>query len=394
MLLLAGCAQQALDGEINAATIRVLTRHGCEVVIAEGAGCCGALPLHMGREEEGRALAANNAAAWSRVRDVDAVVVNASGCGTTVKDYGHLLGDEQGKRIGAMTRDITEILETLDLKVRNEKFHRVAYHDACSLQHGQRVMEPPRESADQGGIRGRRSAGEAFLLRFGRHLQSVAAGDRGSARPAQGIACGKPRSGFHRRRQSRLHGADRPLHAIAGAAHGVADRLGDRRAAAGGLARPNAARAAAETEGDGSDGGFAVRRFRILVNEEGNNMSTMDTFFAEVETALGSGSVNRSEETIRRYGENTMAGGDKRPAGVVYPSSTAQVQAVVKLANKLKVPLYPVSTGQNIGLGSRSAPREGQVVVDLGFRMNRILEIDEKLAFAVVEPGVVLPESL
>ena len=82
-----------------------------------------------------------------------------------------------------------------------------------------------------------------------------------------------------------------------------------------------------------------------------------------------------------------MAGGDKRPAGVVYPSSTAQVQAVVRATNN-KTPLYPVSTGQNIGLGSRSAPREGQVVVDLGFKMNRILEIDEKLAFAVVEPGV------
>lgn len=144
VLLLAGCAQQALDAEINAATIRVLTRHGCEVVIAEGTGCCGALPLHMGREEEGRALARRNAATWSRVNDVDAVVVNASGCGTTVKDYGHLLGDEQGKRIGSMTRDITEILESLDLKVRNEKFYRVAYHDACSLQHGQRVMAPPR----------------------------------------------------------------------------------------------------------------------------------------------------------------------------------------------------------------------------------------------------------
>lgn len=152
VLLLAGCAQQALDGEINAATIRVLTRHDCEVVIAQGAGCCGALPLHMGREEEGRALARNNAAAWSRVSDVDAVVVNASGCGTTVKDYGHLLGDEQGRRIGAMTRDITEILETLELKVGNDKFYRVAYHDACSLQHGQRIMTPPRELLARAGF--------------------------------------------------------------------------------------------------------------------------------------------------------------------------------------------------------------------------------------------------
>jgi 4-cresol dehydrogenase (hydroxylating) len=117
-------------------------------------------------------------------------------------------------------------------------------------------------------------------------------------------------------------------------------------------------------------------------------MSAVDTFFAEVERALGPGSVNCSEGTIRRYGENTMAGGDRRPAGVVYPASTAQVQTVVRLANAYRVPLYPISTGHNIGLGSRSASREGQVVVDLGFKMNRILEIDEKLAFAVVEPGV------
>jgi glycolate oxidase iron-sulfur subunit len=144
VLLLAGCAQQALDAEINAATIRVLTRHGCEVVIASGAGCCGALPLHMGREREGRELARRNVEAWSRVHDVDAVVVNASGCGTTVKDYGHLLGDSEGHRTGALTRDITEILDGLDLRVTNDKFYRVAYHDACSLQHGQRVIEPPR----------------------------------------------------------------------------------------------------------------------------------------------------------------------------------------------------------------------------------------------------------
>lgn len=144
VLMLAGCAQQALDAEINEATIRVLTRHGCEVVIAEGSGCCGALPLHMGREEEGRALARKNATAWSRVPDVDALVVNTSGCGTTVKDYGHLLGDADAKRIGAMTRDVSEILESLDLEITNDKRYRVAYHDACSLQHGQRVTQPPR----------------------------------------------------------------------------------------------------------------------------------------------------------------------------------------------------------------------------------------------------------
>ena len=114
----------------------------------------------------------------------------------------------------------------------------------------------------------------------------------------------------------------------------------------------------------------------------------LDMFFSEVSATLGADGVNRSDETIQRYGENTMPGGDKRPAGVVYPGSTADVQAIVRAANAHGVALYPISTGNNIGLGSRSAATAGQVVVDLGRRMNRILEINEKLAFAVVEPGV------
>jgi 4-cresol dehydrogenase (hydroxylating) len=113
-----------------------------------------------------------------------------------------------------------------------------------------------------------------------------------------------------------------------------------------------------------------------------------EAFFAEVGRELGADSVNRSEETLVRYGENTMPGGDRRPAGVIYPATTAQVQSVVMAANRHKVPLHPVSTGNNIGLGSRAAVSPGQVVLDLGRRMSRILEVDERLGFAVVEPGV------
>ena len=116
--------------------------------------------------------------------------------------------------------------------------------------------------------------------------------------------------------------------------------------------------------------------------------AAFDTFFSEIAAAIGTDAVNRSEETLRRYGENTMPGGDRWPAGVVYPASTAEVQNIVRSANAHGVPLYPISTGNNIGLGSRCASRAGQVVVDLGYRMNRILEIDERLGFAVVEPGV------
>jgi 4-cresol dehydrogenase (hydroxylating) len=116
--------------------------------------------------------------------------------------------------------------------------------------------------------------------------------------------------------------------------------------------------------------------------------ASFDAFFAEIEAALGADAVNRSAETLLRYGENTMPGGDRPPAGVVFPASTAEVQAIVRAANTHAVPLYPVSTGNNIGLGSRSASRPGQVVLDLGRKMNRILDVDERLGFAVVEPGV------
>ena len=94
--------------------------------------------------------------------------------------------------------------------------------------------------------------------------------------------------------------------------------------------------------------------------------ANLEAFFSARRRASGAEGINRSEETIRRYGENTMPGGDRPPAGVIYPASTADVQAIVRAANKHKVPLYPISTGNNIGLGTRSAAAAGQVVVDLG----------------------------
>jgi glycolate oxidase iron-sulfur subunit len=151
--LLPGCAQQALNRNINEATIRILQRHGCEVVIAPGIACCGALPLHMGRSEQARALAAANVAALAAdLENLDAVIVNASGCGTTVKDYGHLLGNDNARRFAALTRDITEFLAALDLPQGNAKPYRVAYHDACSLQHGQRIASVPRQLLSRAGF--------------------------------------------------------------------------------------------------------------------------------------------------------------------------------------------------------------------------------------------------
>jgi 4-cresol dehydrogenase (hydroxylating) len=104
--------------------------------------------------------------------------------------------------------------------------------------------------------------------------------------------------------------------------------------------------------------------------------------------SLGPDAVDTSEETIVRYGRNLLPGGDRRPAGVVYPASTAEVQKIVRVANEYRVPLYSFSTGENRGNGLRSSVRSGHIIVDVGARMNRILEIDETLCFAAIEPGV------
>ena len=152
-------------------------------------------------------------------------------------------------------------------------------------------------------------------------------------------------------------------------------------------ARRHAARAPARR----ADQDRSSRQYRYLVRTKPARTimpTRVRIFFNEIAAAIGGDAVNRSEETLSRYGENTMPGGDRRPAGVVYPASTADVQKIVRSANAHGVPLYPISTGNNIGLGSRSASGAGQVVVDLGHRMNRILEVDERLGFAVVEPGV------
>lgn len=118
------------------------------------------------------------------------------------------------------------------------------------------------------------------------------------------------------------------------------------------------------------------------------NAEAQKAFIAHLRSVLGDHWVNESEETLQRYGENTLPGGDRRPLCVVYPGSTSDIQSVVNAANNFRIPLFPISSGQNIGLGSRSPVESGCAVVDLGRRMNRILSVDESLGYAVVEPGV------
>jgi glycolate oxidase iron-sulfur subunit len=153
MALMTGCAQQVLAPQINEATLRLLTRHGVEVVVAKGAGCCGALVHHLGREEAALAAARANVAAWSAEIEgggLDAVVINASGCGTTVKDYGFMLRQdpdwaEKAARISALTRDVSELMAGLGLMAATRQTGQVvAYHAACSLQHGQKVTAAPK----------------------------------------------------------------------------------------------------------------------------------------------------------------------------------------------------------------------------------------------------------
>ena len=159
--LLNGCAQQALDPAINEATVRLLTRFGVEVVVAEGAGCCGALAHHLGKSETSREFAARNIDAWTREIEtggLDRIVINTSGCGTTVKDYGFLFRDDPARaeaaaHVAAIARDVSEVLSELAISwpAASPRL-RVAYHSACSLQHGQRITGEPMALLEAAGF--------------------------------------------------------------------------------------------------------------------------------------------------------------------------------------------------------------------------------------------------
>ena len=144
-----GCAQRALNTDINDATIRLLRRLGCDVVIPRNLGCCGAMTHHMGRETEAHAQAARNIRAYLSEGDLDAIIINTSGCGTTVKDYGHMFRTDpladQATKVAGLAKDVTEFLAQIGLPEGALKGLRVAYHAACSLQHGQKVKSAPKD---------------------------------------------------------------------------------------------------------------------------------------------------------------------------------------------------------------------------------------------------------
>ena len=160
--LLQGCAQQVLAPRINQAAINVLTRHGIEVVLVRNEQCCGALTHHLGRDGDALARARANIAVWSAEAEhggLDAILITTSGCGTVIKDYGYLLRDDHdfagsAARISALAKDITEYLAGLEFQPKGQ--HQgdivVAYHAACSLQHGQKITQAPKDLLCKSGF--------------------------------------------------------------------------------------------------------------------------------------------------------------------------------------------------------------------------------------------------
>jgi glycolate oxidase iron-sulfur subunit len=160
--LLQGCAQQVLAPRINQAAISLLTRHGIEVVLVKDEQCCGALSHHMGRDAEALNFARANITAWLAEADgdgLDAILVTTSGCGTVIKDYGFMLRQDRdfaasAARVSALAKDITEYVSGLDLAPPAQRHDEivVAYHAACSLQHGQKITQLPKELLSKNGF--------------------------------------------------------------------------------------------------------------------------------------------------------------------------------------------------------------------------------------------------
>jgi glycolate oxidase iron-sulfur subunit len=158
--LLTGCAQRVIAPSINAATIRLLNRHGVEVVVPQPAGCCGAIVHHIGKADQARGLAIEAMRGWNdeiAANGLDAIVVNTSGCGTEIKDYGHMFRDDPvwagaARRISGLTRDISQFMAGIGIEPVTPTGQTVAYHAACSLQHGQKVTGEPKALLAKAGF--------------------------------------------------------------------------------------------------------------------------------------------------------------------------------------------------------------------------------------------------
>jgi glycolate oxidase iron-sulfur subunit len=140
------CVQRVFFPNVNAATIRVLAAEGFDVIVPADQGCCGALSLHVGRDDEAERFAAALVDRFGDLESIDAVIINAAGCGSTLKQYAELLEDERARRFAAKVKDISEFLASVDSVAEKRPLPlRVAYHDACHLAHAQRIREQPRQ---------------------------------------------------------------------------------------------------------------------------------------------------------------------------------------------------------------------------------------------------------
>ena len=243
--ILRNCANEALAPKINDAAIRLLTRHGVEVVLPAGEGCCGGLVHHMGKEHAALAQVRANVDAWTREIEsdgLDAILVTASGCGTTIKDYGFMLRTdpayaEKAARVSSLAKDVTEYVAGLD--------HRAARADRPHGRLPRRLLAPARPEgharaqglAGAGRFPGQGCARGAPVLRLGRHLQHAAARDRAAPCRAQGRQYRAPFPRRDRDRQPRLHDPDRRRDRDTGHAQRRAFGLGDGRAYARGACR-------------------------------------------------------------------------------------------------------------------------------------------------------------
>jgi glycolate oxidase iron-sulfur subunit len=160
VVVMEGCAQPVLQPSINAAARRVLARAGIATVDVRAEGCCGALVHHMGHEHDAHAYAKRNIDAWiaeMEGRGLEAILITASGCGTTVKDYGYMFRNDpayadKAARVSALAQDITEFVAALEMSPPQQRSDlKVAYHSACSMQHGQQIRDEPKRILRQAG---------------------------------------------------------------------------------------------------------------------------------------------------------------------------------------------------------------------------------------------------
>ena len=228
--LLTGCVQRLVFSHVNEATVRVLAAEGCEVLAPAGQGCCGALALHAGRPEDAQAFARRTIEAFESA-GVERVVVNAAGCGSSMKEYDRLLADdpqwaERARAFTARVRDVTELLVELGppRAARQRMDLRVAYHDACHLAHAQGIRAQPRELL-------RQIPGVELVPFAERELCCGSAGIYNLVEPEPARQLGRAQAEEHHRRAPRRHRHGQPgMHAAAVVGGGGGGHQGSSRA--------------------------------------------------------------------------------------------------------------------------------------------------------------------